>query len=195
MPWRSWTTSVSKEPTTSASLGARLGFAIGEKAPERLLSLALCGNQPYAWPVDGPMLRAVADAVAAGREHGMIAFVEKWESSIGERFPEPGRRWMLENDPRALDAAFRSLLTEGSVSKDLTKWNVPCLIYAGEEDEMHARSPAPRSSRSRGTRISPLSGYRINCCRAFAICSVRLCPDRRARPDVASAPAALPLFA
>ena len=69
------------------SLGARPGFAIGEQAPERVLSLALCGNQPYAWPVDGPMLRAVADAVAAGREHGMVAFVEKWESSIGERFP------------------------------------------------------------------------------------------------------------
>jgi pimeloyl-ACP methyl ester carboxylesterase len=119
------------------SLGARLGFAIGEQAPERVLSLALCGNQPYAWPVDGPMLRAVADAVAAGQEHGMVAFVEKWESPIGEGFPEPGRRWMLENDPRALDAAFRSLLAEGSVSEDLTKWNVPCLIDAGEEDEMH----------------------------------------------------------
>jgi pimeloyl-ACP methyl ester carboxylesterase len=119
------------------SWGARLGFAIGEHAPERVLSLVLCGNQPYAWPVDGPMLRAVSDAVAAGREHGMVAFVETWESSIGERFPEPGRTWMLENDPLALDAEFRSLFIEGCVSQDLTKWNVPCLIYAGEEDEMH----------------------------------------------------------
>jgi hypothetical protein len=32
---------------------------------------------------------------------------------------------------------FRSLFSEGSVSQDLTRWNVPCLIYAGEEDEMH----------------------------------------------------------
>jgi pimeloyl-ACP methyl ester carboxylesterase len=119
------------------SWGARLGFAIAEHAPERLLSLVLCGNQPYTWPVDGPMLRAVSDAVAAGREHGMVAFVETWESSIGERFPEPGRTWMLDNDPLALDAEFRSLFNEGSVSQDLTKWKVPCLIYAGEEDEMH----------------------------------------------------------
>lgn len=56
------------------SLGARLGFAVGEHAPERLLSLALCGNQPYEWP-DGPMLRAVREAVAAGRARGMVALV------------------------------------------------------------------------------------------------------------------------
>jgi pimeloyl-ACP methyl ester carboxylesterase len=117
--------------------GARLGFAVGEHAPSRVLSLVLCGNQPYEWPLDGPMLRAVSEAVAAGREQGMEAFVETWEASIGERFPEPGRSWMLENDPLALDAAFRSILQEGSVSSDLSRWTVPCLIYAGEDDEMH----------------------------------------------------------
>ena len=120
------------------SWGARLGFAVGEHAPERILSLVLCGNQPYAWPVDSPMLRAVTDAVAAGKEKGMVAFVETWESLlIGERLPEPARTWMLENDPLALDAEFRSAFVEGSISPDLSKWNVPCLIYAGEEDEMH----------------------------------------------------------
>jgi len=120
--------------------GARLVFAIDEHAPERILSLVLCGNQPYDWPVDGPMLRAVSDAVAAGREHGMVALVETWESSIGERFPEPARTWMLENDPLALDAEFRSVFVEGPISRDLTKWKVPCLIYAGEEDEMHEKA-------------------------------------------------------
>lgn len=118
------------------SLGARLGFAIGEHAPERVLSLVLCGNQPYEWP-DGPMLRAVSEAVAAGRDRGIVALVETWESSIGDRFPEPGRTWMLENDPHALDALLRSSLAEGPISQDLTRWQVPCLIYAGAEDEMH----------------------------------------------------------
>lgn len=118
------------------SLGARLGFAMGEHATERLLSLVLCGNQPYEWP-DGPMLRAVSEAVAAGRARGMLALVEKWESSIGERFPEPERTWMLANDALALDALLRSSLAEGPISQELTKWKVPCLIYAGAEDEMH----------------------------------------------------------
>jgi pimeloyl-ACP methyl ester carboxylesterase len=119
------------------SWGARLGFAIGEHAPQRVLSLVLCGNQPYEWPMDGPMLRAVSDAVAAGRERGMLALVETWESAIGDRFPEPARTWMLQNDPVALDAEFRSAFLEGPISRDLTAWTTPCLIYAGEEDEMH----------------------------------------------------------
>ena len=39
--------------------------------------------------------------------------------------------------PLALDAEFRPLFVEGAISRDLTKWNVPCLIYADSEDEIH----------------------------------------------------------
>jgi pimeloyl-ACP methyl ester carboxylesterase len=117
------------------SWGARLGFAMGEHAAHRVRSLVLCGNQPFEWRDDRPMFRSVANAVAAGREKGMEAFVEAWESSLGERFPEPDRTWMRQNDPLALDAAFRSVSREGSISRDLTRWNIPCLISAGTEDE------------------------------------------------------------
>jgi pimeloyl-ACP methyl ester carboxylesterase len=119
------------------SWGARLGFAIGEHAPDRVRALVLCGNQPYAWPMEGPMLRAVSAAVDAGAERGIVAFVETFEAGIGERFPEPARTWMLDNDPHALAAAFRSTALEGSISDDLTRWSTPCLIYTGEDDEMH----------------------------------------------------------
>jgi pimeloyl-ACP methyl ester carboxylesterase len=137
------------------SWGARLGFAIGEHAPQRVWSLVLCGNQPYEWPGNSPMLAAVTDAVAAGKEHGMVAFVEKWESLlIGERLPEPARTWMLDNDPLALDAEFRSAFVEGPISADLTKWNVRCLIYAGEEDEMHANAARAASEIPGATFIS-----------------------------------------
>jgi pimeloyl-ACP methyl ester carboxylesterase len=119
------------------SWGARLGFAVGEYAPERLLSLVLSGNQPYEWPLDSPLYKDVSEAVAAGKERGIVAFVETWESLIGERFPEPSRGWMLENDALALDAELHSALIEGPISNDLTAWRVPCLIYAGAEDVMH----------------------------------------------------------
>jgi pimeloyl-ACP methyl ester carboxylesterase len=119
------------------SWGARLGFAIGEHAPERLFSLVLLGNQPYEWPVGGPMWNAVSEALAVGKREGIAAFVEHWESSIGQRFPEPARDWMLQNDPLALDAAFRSAALEGTISTDLTRWRLPCLICVGAEDEMH----------------------------------------------------------
>jgi pimeloyl-ACP methyl ester carboxylesterase len=118
------------------SLGARLGFALGAQTPDRVASLVLCGNQPYEWP-DGPMLRAVAEAVEVGQELGVEAFVDTWEASIGERFPEPSRTWMLQNDPLALAAMIRSSLAEGPIADDFTGWSVPCLIYAGDEDEMH----------------------------------------------------------
>ena len=32
---------------------------------------------------------------------------------------------------------FDRPLPRGPISQDLTKWRVPCLIYAGAEDEMH----------------------------------------------------------
>lgn len=121
-----------------SSWGARLGFALGEHAAERVFSLVLCGNQPYAWNLTSPTAHAVAAAVAASKRGGMAGFVEAFESSLGYRFPEPGRTWTLEkNDPAALDAAWRSVLTEGPISQDLSKWRVPCLICVGAADEMH----------------------------------------------------------
>jgi pimeloyl-ACP methyl ester carboxylesterase len=121
-----------------SSWGARLGFALGEYAPERLLSLVLCGNQPYAWKLDSPTAHAVAAAVAASRQDGMSGLVETFESALDYRFPEPDRTWTLEkNDPAALEAAWQSAQVEGPVSPDLSTWRVPCLICVGEADEMH----------------------------------------------------------
>jgi pimeloyl-ACP methyl ester carboxylesterase len=119
------------------SWGARLGFAIGEHAPERVRSLILSGNQPYEWPMDSPLAQGVVRAVAAGREGGMQAFLASWEASIGQPFDEATRAGILDNDPLALDAAFRSAAEEGAISRDLSAWRVPCLIYVGADDPMH----------------------------------------------------------
>ena len=140
-----------------SSWGARLGFAVGEYAPERLRSLVLYGNQPYEWP-QGPMLQGVAGAVAAGLSGGMDAFVETWEAAIGDRFPEPGRTWLLDNDPIALHAEFESTFREGVISEDLRRWRIPCFIYVGENDEM--RPGAERAAKEiPGARLKVLEGY------------------------------------
>ena len=47
--------------------GSAAGIRFGEFVPERLLSLVLCGNQPYAWNLDSPTAHAVAAALAASR--------------------------------------------------------------------------------------------------------------------------------
>jgi pimeloyl-ACP methyl ester carboxylesterase len=119
------------------SWGARLGFAIGEHAPERVSSLVLCGNQPYAWDTRWPIVQVLYEALPALKRDGMAGFIESVESSLGTRLPESERTMMLDNDPAAIAAAWRSIEGEGSVSQDLTKWKVPCLIYAGSIDDMH----------------------------------------------------------
>ncbi len=119
------------------SWGARLGFAIGEHTPERVSSLVLCGNQPYTWESNWTFVPMLTSALTLAKQHGMRDFVEDVESALGERFSEGTRNWMLANDPVALDAAWRSSLAEGPISEDLRRWRVPCLIYAGTEDEMH----------------------------------------------------------
>lgn len=130
--------SIERAHFLGSSWGARLGFALGEHAPERVLSLVLCGNQPYAWNLESPTAHAVAAAIAASKHEGMKGFVETFEAALSYRLPEPERTWTLEkNDPAALEAAWRSAQVEGPISQDLTRWQVPCLICAGEADEMH----------------------------------------------------------
>lgn len=142
-----------------SSWGARLGFALGEHAPERVLSLVLCGNQPYAWNLESPTAQVVAAAITASKQEGMKGFVEAFESGFGYRFPQPDRTWTLEkNDPIALEAAWRSAQVEGPISHDLRGWRVPCLICVGEADEMHdgARRAAEEIP---GARFVSLAGH------------------------------------
>jgi pimeloyl-ACP methyl ester carboxylesterase len=150
---------IERSHVLGSSWGARLGFALAEHAPERLLSLVACGNQPYAWDLESPTARAVAAAVAAGRHGGMKAFVEAFESRLGFRFPEPDRTWALEkNEPAALEAAWQAVHAEGPLSQDLRAWRVPCLICAGDADEMH--DAAERAAAEiPGARFVSLAGH------------------------------------
>lgn len=116
------------------SWGGRLGFGIGEHAFERVRSLVIGGQQPYAWP-DSPLVQAVTEGLAAAREQGRIdAFLEALERFWGITFPAPRRERLLTNDPVALAAAWQAALAEGPVSDDLEVWRMPCLIFLGAGD-------------------------------------------------------------
>jgi pimeloyl-ACP methyl ester carboxylesterase len=119
------------------SWGARLGFGIGEHAPERVLSLVLGGQQPYAIDPGGPLARAVTETLATSRsEGGLEPFVEALESFAGARFPDALRARWLDNDPAAIGAAWSAAVAEDAISEDLGAWEVRCLIYvaAGDAD-------------------------------------------------------------
>ena len=117
------------------SWGGRLGFGIGEHAPDRVLSLVIGGQQPYAINPDGPLARAVTETLAESRRGGsMEPFVEMLESFAGGRLPDALRARWLDNDPVAIEAAWSAALAEGGISEDLGAWQIRCLIYIGAGD-------------------------------------------------------------
>jgi pimeloyl-ACP methyl ester carboxylesterase len=122
------------------SWGARLGFAIGEHAPERVQSLVLCGNQPYAWEQQWLFVPLLTEALDAALTHGMQGFVDTIESMFGDELDDTVRARVLANDPLAIRAAWRSALSEGAISPDLTSWRLPCLIYLAEGEDMFANA-------------------------------------------------------
>jgi len=115
------------------SWGGRLCFGIGEHAPERARSLVIGGQQPYRWP-DSPLTHVVTEALDAAQSDGMEAFTRALEDFWGIRFPEPRRMHGLDNDPAALQAAWRAALSEGAISGDLGAWQLRCLIFIGAAD-------------------------------------------------------------
>jgi pimeloyl-ACP methyl ester carboxylesterase len=117
------------------SYGARLGFGIGEHAPERVLSLVLGGQQPYAMDPDTPLARVITEALAESRKEGTLElFVAALESFSGVRIPDAQRALYLDNDPAAIEAASSAMVAEGAISEDLQAWEVRCLIYVGARD-------------------------------------------------------------
>src|SRR5215211_1159225 len=116
-------------------MGGRLGFGIGEHAPERVLSLVIGGQQPYAIDTDGPLAHAASETLAESRrEGGMEPFVEMLESFAGTRFPESLRERWLDNDPAAIEAAWSAAVAEGAICEDLRGWQIRCLIYVAIGD-------------------------------------------------------------
>ena len=117
------------------SWGGRLCFGIGEHAPERVLSLVMGGQQPYAIDPDGPLAHAATETLAESRREGsMKPFLEMLESFAGTRFLHALRARWLDNDPAAIEAAWSTAIAEGAISEDLGAWQVRCLIHVAAGD-------------------------------------------------------------
>jgi pimeloyl-ACP methyl ester carboxylesterase len=118
------------------SYGGRLCFGIGEHAPERVLSLVVGGQQPYAIDPAGPLARVIPGSLAASRREGTLEpFVRALEETTGSSIPAVLRRRYLDNDPAAVAAAGDAMLAEGPISERLRTWQVRCLIWVGAGDE------------------------------------------------------------
>src|SRR5215212_1880435 len=109
-------------------MGGRLCFGIGEHAPERVLSLVIGGQQPYAIDPDGPLAHAATETLAESRREGSM------EPFVGARFPDTLRERWLDNDRAAIEAAWSAAIAEGAISEDLGAWHVRCLIHVAAGD-------------------------------------------------------------
>jgi pimeloyl-ACP methyl ester carboxylesterase len=115
------------------SWGGRLCFGIGEHTPERVRSLVIIGQQPYAIDQDGPLAQVVGQALADSEEQGIEALVEAFEAIAG-RYPEMVRSTYLACDAAAMRAAWSAAMHEGAISEDLGAWDVRCLVCVAAED-------------------------------------------------------------
>ncbi len=116
------------------SYGGRLCFGIGEHAKERVCSLVIGGQQPYAMNHDAPITRSVIRATEATKVAGIEALVQALERGGDMRLPEDKRARYLENDPEAVVAASEAMLGEGCIAPSLKSWTFPCLIFVGAGD-------------------------------------------------------------
>ena len=110
------------------SMGGWIGFGAARYAPERFRSLIIGGQHPYAQNMDG-----LRQLVRYGVEHGPKAFVTMWEENYGP-LPSGEKKRMLGYDYEALLVLAQD--REG-LEAVLPTMRMPCLLYAGEMDEVY----------------------------------------------------------
>jgi pimeloyl-ACP methyl ester carboxylesterase len=130
------------------SLGARVGFGLGDRAPSRFRALILGGS---AGPNPGPeRVAQLASAVSQGRE----AYETFLNGLLGGDSPGFKHRW-LSGDLQAFGAAIQALLTlPEQTAESLARFPMPCFAYAGDRDGTHERVRQAAADLSLGTFTS-----------------------------------------
>lgn len=116
------------------SFGARLGFALGSVAPERMLSFVSLAGSYRITPgsIAELFFPAYDQALATG---GMDAFIAGWEQRVGRQVDPVTRMAFKANDPVALRAYFaQTEAGEGLSEAALREFAVPTLLLAGTRD-------------------------------------------------------------
>jgi pimeloyl-ACP methyl ester carboxylesterase len=124
---------VERAAVLGLSWGGRLGLGIAEHAPERVSSLVVVGQQPYAIDPEGPLARIVAEALIEPERPSVETLVASFERIAGPYAPDVRVRY-LTCDALAMRAAFQAALAEGAVSDRLGEWRLPVLLCVGAED-------------------------------------------------------------
>ena len=123
-------------------------------APNRVLSLVIGGQQPYAIDLEVPLVSAVTRSLAASQSEGSLQpFVDALEILSIVRFPEDLRAQWLDNDPIAIHAAWSMALAKGAISTDLRAGTcvASSLPRRGTPTCTSSRGGRPRRSQTRSS--------------------------------------------
>jgi pimeloyl-ACP methyl ester carboxylesterase len=145
---------VDKAHFIGASWGGRLLFGIAEHAPQRALSVTIGGQTPYRFDTDTAGVRMVTTAFEAGRS--MDDFVTAM-GGLGAVDAET-QAWTMANDFEALAAAWQAAMMEDDIVADLSKMDMPCLIYAGTNDADFFEDARRAASQIPGAMFVSLEG-------------------------------------
>lgn len=107
------------------SLGARVGFALGDQHADRIASFILGGGHPYEADLSLKLDTANLDADLVQTE-----FLARF-GLTPESLPAQYRAPFLANDFLAMNA---SLGFRPSIESCLSRMTMPCLVYAGDAD-------------------------------------------------------------
>ena len=113
------------------SMGAKVAFAVAHHFPQRISKYIFGGTHPYRRPDDR---RDSDQFILELKEHGIAGWVEQIERRTGRPMSEWRRTQFLANDIQALLAADEALAGEWVTDATLKRIEVPCLLYAGEDD-------------------------------------------------------------
>src|SRR5581483_4303348 len=117
------------------SLGGMAAFAAAEQIPERLLSLAVGGADPF-----GKTPQDTAPLVTLFRQEGMAGFIARFERTVGPMPDGVAAQWLATNEDHACAAIFAALGAWPSSEAALPRLTLPTLLFCGEQDPAFAQA-------------------------------------------------------
>lgn len=135
------------------SAGARVGFSLLAKSPERVRTFTSAGGtyRPMAGQIEAVFFPGYDQALDRG---GVPEFLRQWSIAAGCDVDPQTAAAFLANDPAALRAYFRrSEVEPGIPEADLGKMVTPTLLLAGTEDPMR------HSDSERAARLMPTAQF------------------------------------
>jgi len=139
------------------SMGAAIGFfCLTRYALARFDSLILGGYGPYRSRMgqerQGPS--PLRRAFEVGVEKGVDAYIAERERIIGRPMPANWRARQRVNDFRALIAMIDAMVQWPSAEELLPRMTLPCLVYAGDRDNLYSGAKEGASRMPNATFVS-----------------------------------------